>query len=112
MTRKLDKLVSDITRAKGRCSWCGKTDNLQAAHIFSRTYKSVRWDLDNVVCLCAKCHFEGHKRPIDFVEWIKSYLGEFKYQQLKMKTQSISHHKLHDLVALYDSLNKITQKTS
>ena len=108
ITRKLDKIVSDITRASGLCAWCGSSDysKLQCAHIYSRKWKSVRWDLKNVVCLCASCHFYGHQNPIAFTDFIKGYLGEYEFQQLKLRAMPTSHHKLNDLISMYETLKK------
>ena len=39
------------------------SDNmLDAAHCYTRSYKSTRWDEDNILTLCKKCHmyFDGH----------------------------------------------------
>jgi hypothetical protein len=110
MTRKLDTICSLITRSLGQCCKCGLNDyeKLQCAHIYSRTYKSVRWDLKNLLCLCAKCHFEAHKNPLLFAEFVKSYLGDYEYESLKQRATPLSHHKLHDLENLYNALKGTT----
>lgn len=109
LTNKLDAICSLIIRAKGYCSWCKKADysKLQCAHIYSRTYKSVRWDLKNMVCLCAGCHFYGHKNPLAFSEFVMGYLGEYEYEALKLRATPTSHHKIHDLVSMYEALKGI-----
>lgn len=91
LTRKLDSVVSRITRSIGVCVKCGNADysKLQCAHIYSRTYRSVRWDLKNVLCLCASCHFYFHKNPIEFGDFVKNYLGEYEYIQLSNRRNSI-----------------------
>lgn len=80
---RLDKLYSLKVRSKGRCERCGKTENLQTSHIFSRTNKELRWDLRNSFCLCAGCHFWWHKNPIEAVEWCKKKMGVKEYEQLR-----------------------------
>ena len=107
LKRKLDKLVSEITRSRGYCIKCGKSDNLQAAHIFSRNMLSVRWDLDNVLCLCAGCHFEAHAKPIFFAEFVKGYLESYKYTQLKLKARMIVKWSVADLQTLYAKLKEV-----
>lgn len=117
LSNKLDKLVSEITRSIGFCQWnvtdnCSKLDysKLQCAHIYSRTYKSVRWDLKNLLCLCASCHFYGHKNPLAFADFVQNYLGDYEYSALRLRATPISHNKLHDLQALYTTLKELNGK--
>ena len=46
---KLDKLTSEQVRAIGKCERCGKKETLQAAHIYSRNYKHLRWERENLL---------------------------------------------------------------
>lgn len=113
LTNKIDRLVSEITRSIGHCVWCGDGDyeKLQCAHIYSRKFKSVRFDLRNVLCLCARCHFHGHSNPVDFIEFVKRYLGDYEYEQLRLRATPTSHHKLNDLQDIYNSLIKTKEGT-
>jgi len=61
---KNDTLFSKLKRAKfPACQKCGKRENLQAAHIFSRGHYNTRFDEDNCIVLCFTCHqwFDTHK---------------------------------------------------
>lgn len=109
LTNKLDRECSRIIRSKGFCTRCGMNDyeKLQCAHIYSRDYKSLRWDLKNMVCLCASCHFWGHKNPILFAEFVKEYLGDYEYQALKERAMPTSHWKIFQLEELYQTLKGI-----
>lgn len=81
-------------RAGHKCEYCGKTTTLNSHHIFSRSNRAVRHDLDNGVCLCV-CHhtfcsnFSAHKTPTEFVEWIKEKRGKEWYQRLRTKAVKI-----------------------
>jgi hypothetical protein len=77
-----DREFSARVRSRGKCERCGKTANLQAAHIFSRRYLRLRWMDDNCVCLCAGCHFWAHHNPVLFSEWIRQKLGPDRFQHL------------------------------
>jgi len=81
--KKLDNLFSLVIRKRDkRCQRCGKTENLQCAHIMSRKNVSTRWNMLNAVTLCYACHFFwAHRNPIDFAEFIRERLGE-KYDNL------------------------------
>lgn len=109
LRNKLDKLVSHIVRARGKCEHCGRSrqNGFQAAHIFSRTYNNTRWALDNLLCLCAACHFYFHKNPILFAEWVKKYLGEEKYENLKEARNQITKYTLDDLETKLEVLQKM-----
>ena len=102
LKRKLDKEFSRVIRSQGKCCKCGKDDysKLQAAHIFSRSMLSVRWDFDNVLCLCAGCHFEAHAKPVLFTEFVRQFLGELKYEQLKSKAMAIKKWTLPEMEIL------------
>ena len=106
LTRKLDKLVSEVVRKQGFCCWCKSTQNLQACHIFSRRYRSVRWDIEtpNVICLCARHHFYSHSNPILFAEFVKDYLGKHKYNELKIKSQSVHKWTIPEMEELLETL--------
>lgn len=60
-------------------------EGLQCAHIFTRTYKSVRWFFGNVLCLCASCHYWAHKEPTEFAVWLVRTFGEKWYDDLVLK---------------------------
>lgn len=77
-------------RADWACEYCGTTENLNAHHIFSRNKKSVKFDLDNAICLCALHHifstdFSAHKTPTEFTEWVIEYRGRDWYERLRKK---------------------------
>lgn len=107
LTRKLDKECSRIVRQRP-CDKCGLIDyeKRQCAHIFSRTYRSVRWFMDNLLCLCAGCHFWAHRNPILFTEWVKTYLGEEKYQNLKIMATAIKKWTLGEMEELWQIIKQ------
>lgn len=109
LKRKLDKEVSRIVRSRGACEFCGKADYslLQAAHIFSRSNLGLRWRLDNLLCLCASCHFWSHKNPIFFAERVKEHLGDVTYTELKQSATAITKWTLEEMQELLEALRKI-----
>ena len=109
LRNKLDRLCSEIVRSKGKCQKCGEKRNLQCCHIFSRKYNNTRWDLDNLLCLCAKCHFLFHAEPIYFGEWVKLNLGEDKYELLKEAHNQITKFTVDDLQTKLDVLKELAK---
>lgn len=77
------KAVKD--KADQVCEYCGKTDRLQSHHVFTRSIKAVRWNVDNGVCLCAGHHiFFAHKKPEAFRDWIIGKRGQEWFDNIKL----------------------------
>lgn len=71
--KQADILFSKIIRRRdGVCVRCGRTENLQCAHIISRSYRSIRCDVDNAVALCRGCHVFFTHRPLEWQEWVEA----------------------------------------
>ncbi len=90
-----DQWSLDIkTRDGFKCCYCDKTTYLNSHHIFSRSNHSVRWDMDNGICLCSGHHtlnsdFSAHKTPAEFIEWIKERNGIEWYERLRAKARQV-----------------------
>lgn len=110
LRNKLDRLCSLIVRGKGKCERCGSRENLQCCHIFSRIYNATRWLLENLLCLCASCHFFFHKNPVLFGEWVIKHLGEEKYEDLKEAKNQITKYTTEDLQIKLNVLQSLTEK--
>ena len=86
-----------------RCEHCGRTRDkgwqMHGSHIKPEgTYKSMSADVDNILCLCARCHTGGmwknskepswHTDPLYMAEWFnKKYPG--RYLMLTKRAQNI-----------------------
>lgn len=81
-----DRLASKLVRSRGHCERCGSTFLLEAAHIVPRRYEHTRFDPDNLLCLCKRCHvfFTGH--PKDF----RAYVGPDRWRALWDVAQSMA----------------------
>jgi hypothetical protein len=64
---------------------------IQAAHIFSRRYKTTRHDPDNGVTLDTRRHLWAHHFPLEFHEWVKTWMGVERYEALKKKAMAIAY---------------------
>ena len=77
-------------RAKGRCDCCNREVGfkaLQTCHFYGRRYLSLRYDEENVSCLCFSCHRHFHEQPKEFVEWFSKRLGEEKFNLLQARVR-------------------------
>ena len=111
-TQKLDEIWSKIIKleAKEKCEYCGSTSRLNSHHIFSRSNYSVRWSIENGVCLCVKHHLFGvmsaHKAPIEFIEWLREKRGDKWYEDLRMKAKVITKLTKPAKLEIYEELKK------
>lgn len=72
LTRKLDSLCSELTRARGKCEKCERADKqLHTHHVYGRANRRLRWDRRNLTCLCVSCHFWAESNPLDFTDWFR-----------------------------------------
>jgi hypothetical protein len=72
------------------CEHCKRTDGkMEAAHIYGRSNKSVRWDTLNILCLCFRCHLDFTANPLDFETWLKRYVGQGYLDILNEKRHQI-----------------------
>lgn len=69
-----DLLVKELAEERDghKCLRCGKTNKLQAAHIFPKgTFQRMRFMVSNILTMCMSCHiFFAHKDPFGFVAWV------------------------------------------
>lgn len=91
----LDKLWVEASKKRygAYCAVCKKESPLNVHHIFSRSNRSVRWDLENAIVLCVGHHvfgnFSAHKSPMEFAEWLKEKRGEEWYLRIRKKASSV-----------------------
>jgi hypothetical protein len=106
--KNLDDYFSLKVRARdGQCMkpLCGKTEGLQCAHIFTRSRQSTRWDMNNMITLCAGHHkFWAHQYPEKFTEWIISRMGKEEYLKLQRKSDMAWHVSTRELELWYKTL--------
>lgn len=111
LTKLLDKEVSRIVRARGVCAHCKKGAEevtLQCSHIIGRRNLSTRFDLENCLALCYRCHFHWwHKEPVLADKWLQEYLGEVKYQALISRAAAIKKWTLEEMQSYLAMLRRI-----
>lgn len=79
--KECDRLMSLLVRARAgqRCEYpgCSRTTNLQHHHIVSRSYKPIRHDQANALCLCYGHHnFTAHGRELEFKDYLIERFGQ------------------------------------
>ena len=71
-----DKLCGQIARSIGHCEHCGSSDNLQWAHIITRSIVRLRYERKNWYALCASCHRHFHNKPLQFSDFVAKTKGK------------------------------------
>lgn len=112
---KLDDAWAKLVklRAGNKCEYCGKTSYLNSHHIYSRSKRSVRWDVKNGICLCVGHHvfsstFSAHKTPLEFVRWLDDNKGRNYMDILTVKANVVLKlHKFEKELLLKELLKEI-----
>ena len=105
--KKLDTIFADLIKLPGKCHRCKSNYRLQCAHIISRRYQQVRWEVRNAVCLCSGCHMYFTYHPLEWELYInKSILAPSVYKALK--TKALEYGKLNHKEIL-EGLQKLTE---
>ena len=105
--KKLDDWWSEEVKVRAgyKCEFCGGESRLNSHHIYSRSNRSVRWDVSNGVCLCVSHHVFGnmsaHKSPMEFSEWLKIHRGEEWSYELTKKAHLTSKLSYEEVKLLY-----------
>lgn len=87
LVKQCDVLWSKCVRARHRtCRICGSDYRLQAHHIRSRSHSSTRYDLENGMALCSRCHIIQKFNPEKFQDSVIEVIGQAEYERLKKKS--------------------------
>lgn len=72
--------------ANWKCWVCDSTrwEEMQAAHLFAKSeYHGGRYFIENVQCLCFRCHKKYTHRPAAWAAYLQGRLGMERYEQLR-----------------------------
>ena len=75
-------------RDKNICQYCGG-HGTDAAHIYGRAKKSVRWSMDNALCLCRHHHRHLGANPIEFFDFLTRLYGPGHMDLLREKANAV-----------------------
>ena len=67
----------------------GRRQGLHCSHFYSRRHQSTRYFSPNACAHCFSCHQYLGGNPIEFAEWIESYLGTEAAQALRERKNQI-----------------------
>lgn len=85
-----DRIVSRIVRSRGYCEACGVREGLTCAHGEKRRYRGTRWDLQNLFCLCWRCHELYERRPLLWIQWRMNTMSPMVYEQVRVQALTVT----------------------
>ena len=113
LIRKLDRLapVKCKERDGHTCQRCGSRPAARGLHshhaVIGRSDYRVRWELDNLACLCYGCHRWAHSNAVPFAEWFRGKYPERVNRVLGKIKGPPSTMRLADLEVIYKPLSKL-----
>jgi len=89
LRKEADKLWY-LNYLKERCEICGSNYGLQGHHFYYKgSYGHLRYDKDNHITLCMKCHFIlHHQDPKTITEKIIEKRGKVWYNRLQARARN------------------------
>jgi len=97
--KTLDDLFSRYIRARdGRCQRCGDTP-VDCSHIAKRRHRATRWDPENAVGHCRRCHSHLETHPAEMEAWARGYMGNERYEAVMERSRAITHNLDLDAIA-------------
>ncbi len=107
LIKACDKAFSELIRSKGACEKCLRTDTkLDCAHVIPRTNKTLRWDINNALSLCFRCHTRwAHQNPLEFASWFRIFYRE-RYLYLMTHKNTLTKRTTEDYQNLLKALKE------
>jgi len=109
LKRKCDKVWSLIIRKLGHCELCDSTEFLNAHHIITKRNSNLRWDLQNGICLCSRCHKfslrSAHNNPFTIIDWLKDKHSIESHLRI-VAQQDIKKFTYEDMEQILEGLTK------
>ena len=113
LKRKCDKVWSEKIRSIGQCQRCKSEDFLNAHHLVTRRNSNLRWDLQNGLCLCCRCHKFSldsfHNSPITVIDWFKEHQSVESHLRI-VSQQDIKKITYEDMEQILKELTKESTK--
>lgn len=113
----LSKMWKELVyaRADYKCEYCGRTDRIQAHHIYSRSLGPLKYDPDNGASLCPDCHkfnrlHSAHKGSLEFVLFIIKKRGENWLKMIMKKAREPMKKRIEIYKLLDEEIKKVLKE--
>jgi hypothetical protein len=91
------------------CVTCGKTSNLQWAHLLTGGAESTRWDIDNFAIQCGGCNLRHEHDFTIYLDWFMKERGQIRYDSLVAKHHQPAHFKASDLIDIGNRFKQLLE---
>lgn len=113
--KNLDIIVREIVLARDPACVCpspekGHSNIEQCGHLFTRSKKSLRWDLYNTNKQCSSCNLLHEFNPHRYVVWFINRFGLCKYLELGRESEKPCLLKTYELEELFEQLKVVREK--
>ena len=115
MRNKCDKLLTPIIKAQHPYCFlriadqCAGYTEVAHHHIKKSQSTAVRYDLDNLIPLCHRCHMKLHGQETTWASLIVEKKGIKWWKQLYAKSVHMVKADVHFYIENYERLNKILE---
>jgi len=123
LKKQLQKVANSLWKKAGflihgnRCEYCGERATHPHHYIPKSRCGIMRYDINNFVPLCAKCHYKIHFSPNPdevraICEMIHTYRGDewYSYIQEKKMDKSASFNKISWIQSQIDNLQYVIER--
>lgn len=104
---KADNLLTPIVKAMyPRCLLCGAETEVAHHHVHKSKSNRLRYEIDNLINLCSKCHLRLHHNESFWASKIVSLRGADWWKQIERTGQEIVKTDVHWYIGHYERLKK------
>jgi hypothetical protein len=95
-----------------KCISCGKycKGDESPGHLISRSFFSVRWDLQNVWCQCQGCNLYHEYHPERMTIAVIGKIGLEQYTKLCERSTKTHKHTISDLINISNNLERLLKE--
>jgi hypothetical protein len=113
LVKKLDRLFSAVIhkRDENKCQMCGReVGKMDCSHIYSRRCSALRWDMNNAVLKCVRCHkydkLAWHQSPLSAaLRFIRKFPARAEYlRQVEYSGQLVKDWTVEEMSVHYQYL--------
>lgn len=105
---ELDKHTSVLVRRRDqRCVTCGKAQDLQCSHFYSRRHIAVRFDLRNCNAMCSACNRRHNRDRRPYERYMRETYGPSviaELDSLRMGLQKVTDEALREMLQRYQAM--------
>lgn len=105
---KCDNLLTPIVmKLHPTCLLCGNNTEVAHHHVHKSKSNRLRYELSNLINLCARCHFKLHQNESYWASMIVKLKGMHWFLELEKMEREFVKCDVHYYIKQYERLTKI-----